>query len=102
MPHVILFEHVRFHGAHKHVFVAEPNLNASDDRFFNDKVSSAVVLDGRWAFFRHGNFSDLLGVLGPGNYPSLQDVGIANDAVSSLRPAVGAEAEKGLIEPQGE
>jgi hypothetical protein len=26
------------------VFIAEPNLNANDDNFFNDKVSSIVVL----------------------------------------------------------
>jgi hypothetical protein len=33
MAHVILFEHRNFHGAHKHVFMAEANLNASDDSF---------------------------------------------------------------------
>ena len=39
MAHVILFENAQFHGQHKHVFRAEPNLNAADDNFFNDKVS---------------------------------------------------------------
>jgi len=30
VPHVILFEHANFHGAHKHVFGPESNLNAGD------------------------------------------------------------------------
>jgi hypothetical protein len=51
MTHVILFEHAQFHGQHKHVFRAEANLNAADDNFFNDKVSSLVVLEGNWAFY---------------------------------------------------
>src|SRR5262249_4887076 len=64
-PHVILFEHANYHGAHKHVFGAEPNLNASDDGYFNDRVSSMVVLSGVWAFFRdagyHGQYARTLG-----------------------------------------
>jgi hypothetical protein len=51
MAHVILFEHAQFHGQHKHVFRAEPNLNAGDDNFFNDKASSLVVVEGNWALF---------------------------------------------------
>ena len=35
---VILFQHANFHGAHKHVFVEEANLNAGDDNSFNDQV----------------------------------------------------------------
>ncbi len=44
MAHVILFEHAGFHGAHKHVFRDEPNLNAGDDNFFNDKTSLSSSL----------------------------------------------------------
>ena len=57
MAHVILFEHAQFHGQHKHVFGAKSNLNAADDNYFNDKVSSLVVLEGNWAVFAgFGNF----------------------------------------------
>ena len=42
--HIILFEHANFHGAHKHVFLEEANLNADDDKFFNDKTSSFVIV----------------------------------------------------------
>ena len=52
MAHVILFEHLNFHGAHKHVVGAESNLNAQDDSFFNDNVRSFVVIEDNWAFYR--------------------------------------------------
>jgi hypothetical protein len=86
MSHVILFEHWWFHGNHKHVFGREPNLDADDDDSFNDEVSSIVVLEGQWQFFRHVNFVDFLGHLGPGVYPWVEDVGIPNDQISSLFP----------------
>ena len=44
MGHLILFEHINFHGRHKHVFQDEPNLNTDDDNSFNDITSSIVVL----------------------------------------------------------
>jgi len=87
MAHVILFEHVNFHGAHKHVFKAETNLNASDDNFFNDRVSSIVVLEGTWEFFRDSGFHNKYARnLGPGLYARVTDVDIKNDDMSSLRP----------------
>ncbi len=54
--HILLFEHANFHGAHKHIVAAEANLNASDDNFFSDKVSSIAVLSGEWLFCRDANF----------------------------------------------
>jgi hypothetical protein len=88
VPHVILFEHANFHGAHKHVFGAESNLNAGDDDFFNDCVSSIVVLAGTWEFFRDAGFQGQYpAVLGPGLYPWVESVNIKNDDMSSLRPA---------------
>ena len=87
-PHVILFEHANFYGAHKHVFGPESNLNAGDDDFFNDRVSSIVVLAGTWQFFRDAGFHGAYPtVLGPGLYPWVEAVGIKNDDMSSLQPA---------------
>ena len=89
MAHVILFENANFHGAHKHVFTREPNLNAADDNFFNDRVSSLVVLEGNWAFYADATFKrQYPPILGPGLYPGLP-AGIKNDDMSSLQ-AVGA------------
>ena len=86
MSHIIIFEHRNLHGGHKHVFSSEPNLNAGDDNFFNDRLSSFVILEGRWQFFRDSNFgSPASNVLGPGVYGWVEDFGIPNDSVSSLR-----------------
>ena len=87
MAHVVLFKNANFHGDHKHVVAAEPNLNASDDHGFNDAVSSLVVLDGNWRFYVDAGFKNPYpAVLGPGLYPSLSPAKIANDSMSSLQP----------------
>ena len=83
MPEAILFENANFHGQHKHVFGPEPNLNAPDDNFFNDKVSSFVILDGNWSFYRNAGFNTPYApVLGPGLYASVSAAGIQNDDMS--------------------
>jgi Beta/Gamma crystallin len=56
VAHIILFENINFHGAHKHVVPDEPSLNASDDNFFNDRVSSLAIVEGDWAFYPDANF----------------------------------------------
>lgn len=82
--HAILFEHGHFHGDHRHVFVAESNL---PDDGFSDVTSSIVIEQGNWSLFRNSGFNTDYGpVLGPGIYPSLDDIGIINDDLSSLQP----------------
>jgi len=86
MAHVILFENANFHGAHKHLFQTENNLNASDDNWFNDKVSSFVILEGRWQFFRDSNFGGPAStILGVGKYNWVEAFGIPNDSISSVK-----------------
>jgi hypothetical protein len=91
--HVLLFEHAHFRGAHKHVFAGEPNLNAPEDKFFNDRVSSIAVLFGAWQFCIGSNYEGIYPPvlrqgpdLTPGLTPSVQTVGIKNDDMSSLFP----------------
>ena len=85
MAHIILFEHINFRGQHKHVFYEESNLAAADDNFFNDKISSFVILEGNWTFWRDINFSGTKSArFGPGRYNWVESVGIPNDSVSSL------------------
>ena len=68
--HIVLFEHRDFHGNHKHVVRAEPNLNANEDDSFNDAVSSIVVLAGNWSTFADYNFArQYAPIIGPGCYP---------------------------------
>ena len=88
---VILFRHANFGGPHKHVINAEDNLNADDDDDFNDQVSSFVILQGNWKFYRNAGFNDdYPTVLGPGLYPWVEEFKIRNDDMSSLQ-VVAAE-----------
>ena len=65
MPHVIVFEHAGSHGAHKYVLRPEPNLNAGDGSFFNDRISSFIILEGNWEFLVDAGS---VAKLGPGRY----------------------------------
>ena len=86
MAEIILFEHINFHGAHKHLYGSESNLAASDDSSFNDKISSFVINSGTWQFFRDTNFAGPAStVLGPGRYNWVENFGIPNDSISSVR-----------------
>ena len=86
MAEIILFEHINFHGAHKHLYGSESNLAAGDDNFFNDRLSSFVITSGTWQFFRDINFSGpASNVFGPGRYNWVENIGIPNDTVSSIR-----------------
>jgi len=82
MAQVILFQEANYHGAHAHVFFAEPN--------FHQGVSSLVVIEGNWAFYVDPNFqTPNPQVFGPGLYPDLSlypnlPAGIKN--MSSLQP----------------
>jgi hypothetical protein len=85
--HIIIFEHRDFRGRHRHIFGQEVNLNNAEDNTLNDQMSSFVVLSGTWTFFRHANFVEQVGgrTFGPGQYESVLNFNIPNDAVSSLR-----------------
>ena len=86
MSEIVLFEHANFRGQHKHLYGSENNLAAQEDNFFNDKVSSFVIVSGTWQFFRDINFTGpASNVLGPGRFSFVESVGIPNDSVSSVR-----------------
>jgi uncharacterized protein YcfJ len=52
---------------------------------FNDRASSAIVVGQRWQACEDANFRGRCMVLRPGQYPSLQAMGL-NDRISSVRP----------------
>jgi len=85
--HIIIFEHRDFRGRHRHIFGEEANLNNAEDNTLNDRISSFVVLSGNWMLFRHSNFVEQVGgrTFGPGQYESVTNFAVPNDAVSSLR-----------------
>ena len=84
--HIIVFQHRDFRGHHRHIFGEESNLNDSEDRTLNDKISSFVVLSGNWKLYRHANYNtEYDRTFGPGQYSWVVDFGVENDNVSSLR-----------------
>ena len=86
---VILFEHRDFYGASLRV---DNSLGTLVPSGFNDKASSIVVLNGKWIFYKDINFSspyttggNVAIMLERGMYPWVNDKGILNDDISSLR-----------------
>ena len=96
MAELILYVDGNFGGLHTHIFESTPRFtqlafggNGSGIvGNWNDRVSSFVIVSGTWLFFKDENFRSLQGNvegLGPGLYPSVNAVGIDNDALSSVR-----------------
>lgn len=85
---ITLYEDSNFDGGHEHIIVRE---KTSLPRF-NDKTSSIYIAEGVWEFYRNNGFNDPYTKpngevvrLGPGEYPSVEEVHINNDTLSSLR-----------------
>jgi hypothetical protein len=101
MAEVILYVDKDLGGLHTHVFAKAVGDSVSDLRQkalegvgsgvngdWNDKVSSFVIVSGRWQFFKDINFGPAplpAGGLGPGVYNWVEDEGIDNDSISSLK-----------------
>ena len=84
---VVFYEHDGFQGRS---FEVDRQLGNFERVGFNNRVSSLVVLSGRWEVCSERRFEGRCMVVRPGRYPSLDAVGL-NDAISSIRP-VGREA----------
>jgi hypothetical protein len=84
MAAIVLFTDSNFQGGSGTFTTSVPNLINFN---LNDTVSSFKILDGRWEFYRDTDFQNSYGVvLGSGEYSWVEDVGIRNDEMSSLRP----------------
>ena len=77
-----LYANENFEGEKRTIVVDTPELDLAD---FNNEPSSAVVRSGWWQLFRGLNYQDHNIVLGPGDYPSLRQLGIPENTMSSLR-----------------
>ena len=103
---ITLFEHDRFRGTHRHVFLDESDLSQADRPPFNDMASSVVVQRFRleqtaWQLFGDANFvRPYASRLGLGVYPSLSAIGFSNDDASSLRASAVSASGAPVI--QGE
>lgn len=78
---IMLYENENFSGRNYSSMHSVSNLG---DSGFNDRASSAVVRGGRWQICVDAYFGGRCETLGPGEYPSLQSMGLSN-RVSSVR-----------------
>jgi hypothetical protein len=97
MAELVIFEDINFGGLHTHIFestadftqLALGGAGSGINGNWNDKVSSFVILSGRWQFFKDINFTPaplpFPQGLGPGLYHFVETFGIDNDSISSVR-----------------
>ncbi len=81
LAQVTFYEHDNYQGR---TFSTEREVQNLMDYGFNDRASSVVVTGRSWEVCDNSNFGGRCVVLSPGNYPSLQSVGL-NDRVTSVR-----------------
>lgn len=79
-PEVVVYEHANYGGAEWRT-----NLNHSYvGDWWNDKISSIIVVSGTWRFFEHINYGGAFWDLGPGYYSWVEAANIPNDMISSF------------------
>ena len=93
MSEIIFYLDADFGGLHTHLFQSTPDftklalggVGVRIDGSWNDRISSFVIVSGTWQCFRDINFQDPQGgLLGPGVYPFVKNLGIDNDSISSV------------------
>lgn len=81
LPQVQIFEHINFGGWRE---TTSLNWYYVGD-WWNDRISSIIVISGTWRFYQHWHYEGLFWDLGPGYYPWIVDNGIPNDMISSFQ-----------------
>ena len=96
LARVTFYEHDNYQGRS---FSTESGVSNFMDIGFNDRASSIVVASRSWEVCDNSNFGGRCVVLSPGNYASLQSVGLS-DRVSSVRlVAMAPRADDGRYQP---
>jgi len=81
IPQIVAFDKDGLLGDHIHIFG-----NATDLGKWDNKISSMVILGGRWDFFDSKNFQGAkMNELGPGTYLRVKDHGMKDNSISSIR-----------------
>jgi uncharacterized protein YcfJ len=81
IPQITFFEQEGFAGRS---FKTQERVINFARQGFNDRASSAIVLNHRWEVCENAGFTGRCVVLRPGRYPSLAAMGL-NDRISSVR-----------------
>jgi hypothetical protein len=77
---IVAFDNEGLLGDHTHIFG-----NTTDLGKWGNSISSMVILSGRWEFFDEENFKGTRTELGPGVYVKVQERGINDNSISSMR-----------------
>ncbi|HUP29866.1 MAG TPA: beta/gamma crystallin-related protein [Usitatibacter sp.] len=94
---ITFYEHDGFRGRSLTIDKQLGNFQRED---FGDRASSAIVTSGRWEVCEERRFEGRCVVLRPGQYPSLQAMGIENDRATSARPVMrNARVEENRYAP---
>jgi hypothetical protein len=81
IPQIVAYDKDGLLGDHIHIFGNVPDLGK-----WNNSISSMVILSGRWEFFDKEHFQgQKMGELGPGMYLRVQDHGLKDNSISSIR-----------------
>jgi hypothetical protein len=81
IPQIVAFDKEGLLGDHIHIFG-----NTADLGKWDNSISSMVILGGHWEFFDDDNFKGTkMGELGPGVYLRVQDHGLKDNSISSIR-----------------
>ena len=81
IPQIVAFDNDGLLGDHIHLFGNVPDLGK-----WGNSISSMVILAGRWEFFDGENFQGTkMTELGPGTYLRVQDHGLKDNSISSIR-----------------
>jgi hypothetical protein len=88
---ILLFEDRNFDGKSIDIEKGVPDLSIYTEGNFDERTSSFAILSGNWCFYRNPRFENpfMRGgkplVLGPGSYDWVEDLGIKDNEISSLK-----------------
>src|SRR5882672_9928056 len=81
IPQIVAYDKDGLLGDHIHIFG-----NTTDLGKWGNSISSMVILSGHWEFFDEKNFKGTkMHELGPGVYVRVQDHGLKDNSISSIR-----------------
>jgi Beta/Gamma crystallin len=81
IPQIVAFDKDGLLGDHIHIFGDTADLGKWDN-----SISSMVILGGHWEFFDDDHFKGtMMKELGPGVYLRVQDHGLKDNSISSIR-----------------
>jgi hypothetical protein len=78
---VVVYEDDNFGGAS---FRTLQGWSFPQDSFWNDRISSIIVISGMWRFCVDNNLGGQCVNLGVGRYPNSGAIGLPNDSISSF------------------